>query len=130
MEHELVALIHRVDGLDACSVVWRRTDGLLSVTTFHRQRTGTLALTLGVQAPAVPGPPLQRDGVAQQVEKLVEALAPHLYKKRCSVAVSFHAARPVTSRRRDRYPPLLNISSSVSCPSLANRTPNLKLTEP
>lgn len=26
--------------------------------------------------------------------------------------------------------PLLNISSSVSCPSLAYRTPNLKLTEP
>lgn len=38
--------------------------------------------------------------------------------------------RVSVSRKEEENSPLLNISSSVSCPSLAKRTPNLKFTEP
>ena len=37
-----------------------------------------MRLTLGVEPPAVAGPPLQRDAVSQKAEELLEALAARL----------------------------------------------------
>lgn len=85
MEHQLMALIHCIDGLDSCSVICREKR--------HRRRhRGKMAspaavpfkgalmwfLTLGVQPSAITSPSLQRNGITQEIEELFEALAAHL----------------------------------------------------
>lgn len=96
VEHELMTLIHRVDGFNSCSVICRQKQknnnterkkksllsdlNLKAMFCYVTERVSIL--TLGVQPSSVTCPSLQRDGITQQTQKLVKVLAPRLCDER------------------------------------------------